>query len=237
MPRLRTFLGFLAILIPTLAIASPAHIRLIAPATGVVLRGGGTAVVSWDADSLPAAAEEWEAFLSIDGGQRYAIRITPHLDIARHQASFPVPNITTADARLLLRFGNERRETEVEIPTSFPIEGTFNSTPVWPSVAASASHGEEARPGDGGVVAWVTGGHDGRGSHLVTASIPESMRGQRLYSGGGAHSQSAAMPRAPVATPPDQSPLSSDLTHQRLLSPSRKAAFTDVLLVSGRLNI
>ena len=33
--------------------------------------------------------------ISIDGGQRYAIRITPHLDIARHRASFPVPNITT----------------------------------------------------------------------------------------------------------------------------------------------
>ena len=237
MPRLRTTLGFLAILIPTLALAGPARVRLTAPAAGVALRGGGTAVVSWDADSLPAAAEEWEAFLSIDGGKRYAIRITPHLDIARHQASFPVPNITTGDARLLLRFGNERSETEVELPASFAIEGTFDGTPIWPSVSTSAAPGEEARHGDGGVVAWVAGSRDGRASHLVAASIPESMRGQSLCPGTGAPSQSAAMQRAPLVAPPDQSPLSSNLTHQRLPSRSRKAAFTDVLLVSGRLNI
>ena len=237
MPRLRATLGFLAILIPTLALAGPARVRLTAPAAGVALRGGSTAEVSWDADSLPAAAEEWEAFLSIDGGQRYAIRITPHLDIARHQASFPVPNITTGNARLLLRFGNERSETEVELPASFAIEGTFDGTPIWPSVSTSAAPGEEARQGDGGVVAWVAGGRDGGGSHLVTASIPESMRGQSLCSGTGAPSQSAAMQRAPLVAPPDQSPLSSSFTHQPLPSPSRKAAFTDVLLVSGRLNI
>src|SRR6266852_3199161 len=134
MTRLRATLAFVAILIPTLAIAGPANVRLLLPAAGVALRGGETAEVSWDADALPAA-EEWEAFLSIDGGRRYAIRITPHLDINRRRASFTVPNITTNDARLLLRFGNERRETEVEIPTSFPIEGTFISAPLWPSAS------------------------------------------------------------------------------------------------------
>jgi hypothetical protein len=237
MPRLRTTLGFVAILVPTLAIAGPAPIRLIAPATGIALRGGETAEVAWDADALPVAAEEWEAFLSIDGGQRYAIRITPHLDIRLHRASFAVPNITTGDARLLFRFGNEQRETEVELPASFAIEGTFDGTPVWPSASVSATPGEEARRGDGGVAAWVAGSRDGRGSHLVTASIPESMRGQSVCAGAGADSQSAAMQRTPLAAAPDQSPLSFRLTHQRLPSRSKKAAFTDVLLVSGRLNI
>src|SRR5947207_13473439 len=103
MTRLRVTLASIAILIPTLAIAGPAHVRLLAPATGVALRGGDTAEVSWDADALPVVADEWEALLSIDGGRRYAIRITPHLDIDRHRASFTAPNLTTGHARLLPR--------------------------------------------------------------------------------------------------------------------------------------
>lgn len=237
MSRLRAALALLAGLIPALALASPAQIRLTAPIAGVALRGGETATISWEADVLPQATEEWEAFLSIDGGRRYAIRITPHLDIDRHSATFTVPNITASNARLLLRFGNERNETEVELPTSFKIEGTFTGAPLWPAAATSASHGEEARRGDGGVVAWIAGGRDGRGSHLVAASVPERMRGAALCGGTERSAQAATIPRAPIAATSNQSQPLTLTTHASLPPQAAPHIFSDVLLVTNRLNI
>src|SRR5258706_12093071 len=116
MSRFRSAIALAALLFPAVALAGPTQIRLVAPAAGTVLRGGETAAISWEADSLPAGAEEWEAFLSIDGGRHYAIRITPHLDIDLHRASWTVPNITANDVRVLLRVGDERRESSIEVP-------------------------------------------------------------------------------------------------------------------------
>src|SRR3989442_160803 len=77
--RLRAALGLAALLVPAIVLADPAPIRLVTPVAGVALRGGESTAISWEADALPPEAEEWEAFLSIDGGQHYSIRITPHL--------------------------------------------------------------------------------------------------------------------------------------------------------------
>src|SRR5213078_5250079 len=96
---------------------------LFAPAlhAGTVLRGGSFATIEWSATVLPADAEEWEAFLSLDGGTYYAFRITPHLDIARRQFAWLVPNVDTKNARILVRTGDERRETLHELPARFEI--------------------------------------------------------------------------------------------------------------------
>src|SRR6185295_17959716 len=58
-------------------------IELVSPRSDVRLVAGEWAQVEW----APRAGfgelrkvEEWEAFLSIDGGAHYAIRLTPHLD-------------------------------------------------------------------------------------------------------------------------------------------------------------
>src|SRR5882724_6783731 len=133
MPRFRLALGLAVLLFPAIVFAGPAQIRLVTPVAGAALRGGETAAISWEADALPPEAEEWEAFLSIDGGRHYAIRITPHLDIHLHQASWTVPNITARDVRVLLRVGDERRESAIEVPASFAIESRLGFAPIWPA--------------------------------------------------------------------------------------------------------
>ena len=60
-------------------------LRVVAPANGATLRGGSFAELRWTAAQLPPSAEEWEAFLSVDGGKYYAFRVTPHLDIELRQ--------------------------------------------------------------------------------------------------------------------------------------------------------
>lgn len=237
MSRFRAAVALAALLLPAVAFAGPAEIRLLAPAAGAALRGGETAAISWDADSLPPGAEEWEAFLSIDGGRHYAIRITPHLDVDIHRATWTVPNITARDARLLLRVGDERRESAIEVPASFTIEARFGVAPVWPAAASSASPGEEARQGDGGVTAWVAGDRDGKRSHLVTARVPQTVHDAtiRRQRAGGDHV--ATLTRAPLAAPPAPSPLVLPLTHPRPDRTAHTPAPPDVLLSSSRLNI
>src|ERR1043165_4959627 len=89
-----------------------ASIRLVAPRAGATLAAGSTAELEW-APNEPFAdlpqVEEWEAFLSVDGGATYPVRITPHLDQDLRRIQFQVPSLPTADARILLRFGDERR--------------------------------------------------------------------------------------------------------------------------------
>src|SRR6185436_14051897 len=97
----------------TVALSARADVRAVldAPRAGEVLRGGATATLAWSAaSSLPPFVEEWEAFLSVDGGRYYGYRITPHLEIDRRRFTFEVPNVETESARILLRAGDERRE-------------------------------------------------------------------------------------------------------------------------------
>jgi len=150
-----------AALAETVLDASPA--RLVSPRHGTSLEAGSLAVLAWEPlESFEALApvEEWEAFLSVDGGAHYPLRITPHLDRDLRRVLWQVPHIPTRDARLLLRFGNERHETPFELPERFAISGTVSSFgPETSSLAATP--GEPARPGDAGVVAWVEGSRRG----------------------------------------------------------------------------
>ena len=78
--------------------------RLLAPAEGDELTTGRDAVIEWEELALPPHVVEWEAFLSVDGGKTWPLRITPHLDIAIRRFTFRVPDLPTREARLLLRF-------------------------------------------------------------------------------------------------------------------------------------
>jgi hypothetical protein len=136
---------------------------LIAPALGaapLTLRGGSFATIERPAAALPAYAEEWEAFLSLDGGRYYAVRITPHLDIARRQFVWLVPNVETTNARILIRTGDERRETLYELPATFAIVRDAHAELPQRAIVPSA-HAEAAREGDPAVVAWTDGDRSG----------------------------------------------------------------------------
>jgi hypothetical protein len=131
------------------------------------LQGGSETTLQWSASSLPAHAEEWEAFLSFDGGRYFAARITPHLDADRRSFRWRVPNVAASNVRILLRFGDEREEHAVELPQTFRIEPGVASIEFSDVHAAlTDGSGESALPASPPVVEWVSG--DRRGAGLIT---------------------------------------------------------------------
>ena len=149
--------------------AASAGPRLLAPQAGAELRAGTLAVVAWE--DPPREAEEWEAFLSLDGGRTYPLRITPHLALGIRRFAFTVPPFPTREARVLLRFGDERREVGFETPHRFAI--SLGDTYWTPGLDIALSPGERPRPRDSGVVVWVEGARDGSGLRQ-RAAAPES---------------------------------------------------------------
>lgn len=143
-------------------------LRVTAPHAGTVLHGGSFATLAWTEPGLPQDAEEWEAFLSLDGGRYYAFRITPHLDIDRRQFDFVVPNVDTGNARILIRTGDEKRESLFELPDRFSIVRDARAELLVPRAIGSNGHAEAAREGDPVVVAWADG--DRAGSHVTQQS-------------------------------------------------------------------
>ncbi|HXU45916.1 MAG TPA: hypothetical protein VN783_10340 [Thermoanaerobaculia bacterium] len=164
--------------------ALPAPIVLEAPRDGEVLRAGEEASLAWRGGSAwarEAGIVEWEAFLSVDGGASYPLRITPHLDVDVQRLRFLVPVVPTDDARLLLRFGDEQREMIFELPVKFRISGGPWSA--FPGIASFAwTPGEAARPGGPGVVAWIEGNRRGVGQRWVVA-IPSGLQPAAVWEG------------------------------------------------------
>ena len=143
-------------------------LELLTPRGGTVLEGGREATVVWSAASLPVDVQEWEAFLSLDGGAYYSVRITPHLDSGIRSFGWHVPNVATANARILIRVGNERDERAIEFPQTFTIvpriPTSFDLAAL--DVARTETKGERALPAAPPVIEWVSG--DRSGAHLAT---------------------------------------------------------------------
>ena len=181
---MRRILAVAVLILAGLAIAAPGRaadarlaVRVVAPAPGTDLAAGSLATLEWEAAGEDAFGgrhiEEWEAFLSLDGGRTWPLRLTPHLDAGIRRFSFRVPAFPSREARLLLRFGDEREETEVDVPGSFTISAgpdDFIQDPLPP--ALRLSRGESARPGEGGVVVWTEGSRDGAGLREVFSQEP-----------------------------------------------------------------
>jgi hypothetical protein len=171
---------------------APAPVRLVAPAADTPLQAGSLAELAWEPltpfGSL-AQAEEWEAFLSLDGGAHYTVRITPHLDRGLRRVLWEVPAAPTRDARLLLRFGDERREMVFELPQRFAITGPAVPGAGLLPARLSFARGEPALPegaGDGGVVAWVEGTRRGGSARPVVAVEPPAARSRPVVAEGAA---------------------------------------------------
>ena len=173
-------------------------VRLVSPQAGATLTAGSTVELEWAPLAQLAQlkdAEEWEAFLSLDGGKTYPLRITPHLDLDLHRVQWRVPAVATDSARLLLRFGDERRETELELPHRFAIAPAPVPPPVTDLALArmAPSRGEPARPGHAGVVSWMEGSRRGGSLRQVVAAEQPGFR-ERL-----APPESHAVPALPAA--------------------------------------
>jgi hypothetical protein len=204
---------------------APAPVRLIAPAAGMVLQAGSLAELEWaplEAFGDLKPVEEWEAFLSLDGGAHYTVRITPHLDIDLHRVLWRVPAVAASDARLLLRLGDERQETSFEIPGSFAIAG-----PAVASLEPSRvvlGRGEPARPGEPGVVAWAEGSRRGGPVRQVVSVDPSTFR--PVASIAESHGEAAVPPpNGPEPDPPSPaaSPRPSSPAGERTAEPSTEA--------------
>jgi hypothetical protein len=159
MPRVPRLLLAIA-LFACASLAQASGPRLVAPAEGMMLRGGSFAEVRWTATQLPPVAEEWEAFLSVDGGRYYAFRITPHLDVDLRHFTFVVPNVDTTHARILIRAGNEVQEMHFENRGTFSIERNPDAEEPIAQVLTSGG-GEAARDGDPAVIGWTSGARNG----------------------------------------------------------------------------
>jgi hypothetical protein len=158
----------------------PTHelpVELIRPLPGEVLVGGREATVEWrplrELETL--GIDEWEAFLSFDGGRHWPVRVTPHLDIELSSFRFVVPDIPSADVRLMLRFGDERREMGYILPMTLRSVVLQRPWPLPPPPAGA--RGAPARPGVPGVVLWVEGDRAGRELNVRTAGwVTRSLR-------------------------------------------------------------
>jgi hypothetical protein len=168
MPRLNRPLLAIA-LFAFASFARAGSLRLVAPAAGVTLRGGSFAELRWSAAQVPPSAEEWEAFLSIDGGKYYAFRVTPHLDIDRRRFTFVVPNVDTSAARILIRTGNEVQEMHFEARGTFSIVRDAKAEIGVPNLL-QFGRGEAARDGDPAVLSWADGSRNGSGIRQQTSA-------------------------------------------------------------------
>lgn len=135
-----------------------APVELVSPADGEVLPAGGTVWLEW----APAAGfeelswvDEWEAFLSLDGGDTFPVRLTPHVDLDRRGVAANLPLVPSEAARLVLRFGDEGREVVVAIDGAFTVEATetVSSLPLAPSFES----GESVWLGEPETVVWASG--------------------------------------------------------------------------------
>lgn len=168
----------LAAAVALAAIPAFADLTLIAPRKGERLEGGREATLIWSSDSIPANATEWEAFLSVDGGEYYAVRITPHLDAGIRSVRWRVPNVGTTRARLMFRVGDEEDEHVIVLPQTFSIVPRANDG--IESASEERQPGESALPGGEPTVEWISAdfvthrrssGFDSRGTEL-SSQVP-----------------------------------------------------------------
>jgi hypothetical protein len=86
---------------------------------GPAVVAGQRVTVAWEGVSTDV--DELELLLSVDGGERYPIRLTRSIDPASGSVAWTVPSFATSDARLRLRFGSGGREEDGEPSAPFRI--------------------------------------------------------------------------------------------------------------------
>lgn len=221
--------------ISVLTLAASAHaMEISAPQNHARLRGGSFATLAWHTDTLPSYADEWEAFLSIDGGRTYAFRITPHLDARIHRFTWVVPNVDTRDARILIRFGDEHQENAVELPPTFSITRDARADLVL-QPRATRMAAEAARPGDAPVVAQSEGDRSGSGAETRIANTPR----REIESASQRHVAGifAAVPPATGATATQAQSSHALPASPRSRVPASPKATADILTLTTRLNV
>ena len=209
--RVRHFSLLLALAASPLLAGTP---RLDSPARGQSFLAGEELVIRWEDPSPPG--REWEAFLSLDGGRSYPLRLTPHLSSRIRTFSWVVPELASAEARIRLRFGDESFETQADFPETFSIRPSGRGRIL---ASSCADIGRQPFQGEEESVAWVEGALSGADSRFVAPPSPagfapgttwESRAPTRIFvKSSDRHMEPSAEPRGvPVASsamPPPRS--------------------------------
>ena len=231
-------------------ISSELPIALAEPRDGTVLDGGSRSRLAWrPLDGFGAIGEladvdEWEAFLSVDGGRTYPLRITPELDLDRREIAWEVPNLASDDVRLLFHFGGpatdgERIEVAMVLPQTFRI-ALADDAPVSPGPSWMLGRGQLSLPDEPGVAGWVEGTRRGERLRSVRAwDAPASFKGYQAIE------LDEQMAQVETDPPPSPNPLAAP-SGERLPTATARArtdsrpraplANREILLQSSRLN-
>jgi hypothetical protein len=224
------------------AAAASAPVRLLAPGDAAVLQAGSTAFLEWAplAERTGQARwDEWEAFLSHDGGATFPVRVTPHLDRDLRRVSFRVPGFPTRNARLLLRVGDERRETAYELPQRFAIAAVPGGAGALDLSQVVWRRGEPARPGEPGVLLWSEGSRRGGQLRERRAAEPERAGPGLAFPAAGAAPAALISEAPPSGAPPAQAESASTFPSYGSGAPRNARAerpAADILLLTQRRN-
>lgn len=213
-----------AALVPAVAGALPhpqapaGAIEILRPRDGEVVDSGERVLVEWAPGPSFAklgTVEEWEVFLSLDGGRRFSIRLTPHLDAARRRVEVKLPDFGPGQARLLWRFGDEEQEVELLWGGTLEVRRGARRAEIRPTSRFAA--GEPARVGAAPVWAWVEGRRDGSGWVEVEGAARSSQVGHVFPALAARRSTSHAIRSRtrPRAAPPLESSVESDSQNDR----------------------
>ena len=230
-------IGVLAAFVLALVGASESAraVELVQPSPRSILHGGSFAALQIALPTVPPAAEEWEAFLSLDGGAHYSFRITPHLDLSIDRYTWLVPNVDATDARVLIRTGDEHHETVEEIPASFSIRRDARASVVVHAWIAREEP-EPARPGDEPVVFWTEG--DRAGSFATpAAALPDGHSWTAVASHDASPLSADGPSRSSLACAPPAGSLPFRPSSATLPARSDPPSLLTILLTCHRLNI
>jgi hypothetical protein len=210
------------------ALGAPVPAGNARPGAGTVLRPGQVRFV--DIGVPPPGADEWEAFLSVDGGRTFPVRITPHLPVAESSFAWTVPALPTPAARIRLRFGVAGVERERVSPDRFAIGLAPGAAPV---LGTGASPGNAPAPGEEDTLVWVE--RRGGRTFLAAAGAARGMAPESRWNAG--IRAWLAIPRQRCAEAPSAAAARRSKFSCPRHSPSRASPPRRSLASLSRLNI
>lgn len=231
-------------------LAEAPPVTLAEPLPGAEVAAGTSAYLAWqplDGFGELGELDEWEAFLSLDGGATYPLRITPQLDLDLRRVLWRVPDLLSDDARILLHLGGrrtggrsgggERFEVAVELPHRLRIvEG---SSPVSAVSRWTLDRGQAALPGEPGVVSWVEGSRRAEGlTTVATIAHRADLTGYEaidFFDLAALVETGPASPGAPGVLPAGNAPPEPSLARAESRR-RRPPASREILLQTSRLN-
>ena len=160
----KTAILLAAILVAPSARGSEPSPRLVSPPSGAIVVPGRIARI--EIAGAPSGADEWEAFVSVDGGRTYPLRATPHLPIRERAFDWNVPSLPPGPVRVKLRFGSRGVEREFLLDGPLSLGAGDSGSLVVPE---AETVGATPAPGEEGTVAWVDR-ENGRARLIVPAS-------------------------------------------------------------------